>query len=349
MKNIALIINDLKGNGAERVVITLSESFVALGHSPTIICFNDFVELPVNKKINVISFNINRWRWIPRNLRGKVVSYFLDRFIKQKIGSPDLILSNLLPVDRIMCESKLSNVHLIVHNTMSSEYKFNLDRIENFKHNEVFKIYAKKPVICVSQGVADDFKCLFPSHEGCHQIYNPINVDLINIYADECAVSYKNYIVHVGKFKREKRHDVLIKAYAKSETDKLLVLVGQGALENEYKALVSQLNLTDKVIFAGFHSNPYPLIKHAELLVLSSDFEGLPTVLLESLSLSTPAISSDCPSGPREILPSNNLFPQNNIDKLAEFLAVPDYSIYKTNLPDKFYADTVAKKYLMKA
>ncbi|MDB2409153.1 glycosyltransferase [Pseudomonadales bacterium] len=349
MKNIALIINDLKGNGAERVVITLSESFIALGHSATIICFNDFIELPVNKKINVLSFNINRWRWIPRSLRGRVVSYFLDRFILRKIGAPDLILSNLLPVDRIMCESKLSNVNLVVHNTMSSEYKFNLDLIENFKHSEVFKIYSKKPVICVSQGVADDFKSLFPLHEGCNQIYNPINADLIKTYANECDVPYKNYIVHVGKFKREKRHDVLIKAYAKAEIDKLLVLVGQGALESEYKALVSQLNLTGKVIFAGFHSNPYPLIKNADLLVLSSDFEGLPTVLLESLSLSTPAISSDCPSGPREILPSNNLFPQDNIDKLAEFLSVPDYSIYKTELPDKFYADTIAKKHLTKA
>ena len=107
--------------------------------------------------------------------------------------------------------------------------------------------------------------------------------------------------------------------------------------------------MTDKVIFAGFHSNPYPLIKNADLLVLSSDFEGLPTVLLESLSLSTPAISSDCPSGPREILPSNNLFPQDNIDKLAEFLSVPDYSIYKVELPDKFYADTIAKKHLTNA
>ena len=117
MKNIVSVINDLKGNGAERFVITLSESFVSLGHSATIVCFNDFVELPVNDDVNIVYFNINRWRWIPRFLRGKIVSFFLDRFIVKNIPAPDLILSNLLPKDRIMCESKLNNVHLVVHNT----------------------------------------------------------------------------------------------------------------------------------------------------------------------------------------------------------------------------------------
>jgi hypothetical protein len=129
MKTIVSVINDLKGNGAERVVITLSESFVSQGHSATIVCFNDFIELPVNVDVKVVCFNIHRWRWIPRFMRGKIVSYFLDRFILKTAPDPDLILSNLLPIDRIMCESKLKNVHLVVHNTISDEYALELVRL----------------------------------------------------------------------------------------------------------------------------------------------------------------------------------------------------------------------------
>ena len=350
MKKIVIVINDLKGNGAERVAITLSESFVMLGHSATIVCFNDFVELPFDERVNVIFFDINRWRWIPRSLRGKVVSFFVDRFILKEVGTPDLILSNLLPVDRIMCESKLANVNLVVHNTMSNEYGFDLNCIDSVKYNEVFKIYSKKPVICVSQGVAENFKKLFPAHQECYQIYNPINVDLINAYADDYDdIPYEDYIVHVGKFKQEKRHDILIKAYAKSNTNKLLVLVGQGALEGEYRDLVAQLDLKDKVVFAGFHANPYPLIKNANLLVLSSDFEGLPTVLLESLALGTPAISSNCRSGPSEILPSSNLFPPGDIDSLAALLSTDDYDVFYSEFSNKFDAKAIAEVYLTRS
>ena len=346
MKNIVSVINDLKGNGAERVVITLSESFVSLGHSATIICFNDFVELPINDNVKVIHFNINRWRWVPRFMRGKIVSFFLDRFILKNTPAPDLILSNLLPIDRIMCESKLSNVHLVVHNTISDEYALELESGKKIKNHEVFSVYSKKPVTCVSQGVLDDFKQIFPSHKEFKQIYNPINLELITRHADGCEVEYENYIVHVGKFKREKRHDILIRAYAASNTSKFLVLVGQGPLEKEYRDLVAELNLSQKIIFAGFHSNPYPLIKHADLLVLSSDFEGLGMVLLEALALDTPAISANCRSGPSEILPADNLFPPRDIERLAELLSVPDYSIYNVEFPHQFNASNIAERYL---
>jgi glycosyltransferase involved in cell wall biosynthesis len=346
MKKIVSVINDLKGNGAERVVITLSESFVSLGHSATIVCFNDFVELPINDHVNVVYFNINRWRWIPRFLRGKIVSFFLDRFILKNVPAPDLILSNLLPIDRIMCDSKLSNVHLVIHNTISDEYASSFNGDKEIKNHELLAIYSKKPVTCVSQGVLDDFRNVFPTHTSFNQIYNPINVDLLVQCANNCEVAYDNYIVHVGKFKREKRHDILIRAYAASNTDKLLVLVGQGPLEQEYRVLVEELNLTHKVIFAGFHANPYPLIKQADLLVLSSDFEGLGMVLLEALALHTPAISSDCRSGPSEILPEENLFPPRDIDRLAALLSIPDYSIYAVDFPQQFSAHNIAERYL---
>lgn len=64
-----MIINDLKGNGAERVAITLSESFARLGHEATIICFKNHIELPIHSSVKLLTFKISRWRWLPRPIR----------------------------------------------------------------------------------------------------------------------------------------------------------------------------------------------------------------------------------------------------------------------------------------
>ena len=83
-RNIALVINDLKGNGAERVVITLATGFVDAGHSASIVCFKDHIELPIPADIPVYIFSEKFFRWIPRSLRGTLTAPFLDRFIRKK-------------------------------------------------------------------------------------------------------------------------------------------------------------------------------------------------------------------------------------------------------------------------
>ena len=116
-RNVVLVINDLKGNGAERVVITLASGFIQAGHRASIICFKRHIELPVPKSISVHIFSEKGFRWIPRRLRGLLTAPWLDRFIKKHAGTPDLVLSNLMPSDRILAYSKLPGVHFIVHNT----------------------------------------------------------------------------------------------------------------------------------------------------------------------------------------------------------------------------------------
>ena len=159
---------------------------------------------------------------------------------------------------------------------------------------------------------------------------------------------YQDYIVHVGKFKQQKRHDILIKAYAKANVEQKLVLVGTGPLMEESKQLVKELNIEDKVIFAGFQKNPYPWIKHAKLMVLSSDFEGLGLVILEAIALGTSVVSTDCPSGPSEVLASVNLSPVREVDILAENirLALKNPEKYQTTLHTQFYPEIAAQAYL---
>ncbi|ELV2771259.1 glycosyltransferase, partial [Enterobacter cloacae] len=81
-----------------------------------------------------------------------------------------------------------------------------------------------------------------------------------------------------------------------------LIILGDGELYSKHLEDVIRLGLESDVLFLGFQKNPYFFISNAKLLMLTSDSEGLPTVLIESLILGVPVISTDCPTGPAEIL-----------------------------------------------
>jgi len=138
-------------------------------------------------------------------------------------------------------------------------------------------------------------------------IYNPIDLHFIKTHIDEEPdyVFDKNtfYFVNVGGFRKEKNHLLLIQAFfiLKNLPCKLL-LVGGGVMEEELKQKVHDLGLMDKVIFTGFDNNPFKYVSRSDCFVLSSDVEGFPNVLIEALACSKPVISTDCSSGPRELL-----------------------------------------------
>lgn len=348
IKRIVFVINDLKGNGAERVVLTLADQFMEQGHQCHIVCFKPLRELPSRNSLNIHHFK-QYYRWIPRVWRGAIVARFLDAFIKKNIGTPDLVLSNLLPSDRVLSHSRLLNVFLIIHNTMSLE-RFSGAPPQHSKHyTELKNIYTAKPTVCVSKGVMEDFINVFNPHLTTTSIYNPIDATFVRSQSQQSnPITYSNYLVCVAKFNSAKRHDILIQAYAKSGVTLPLVLVGQGPLKEQTMQLVDHLRLSDRVIFAGFHSNPYPIIKNATGLIVPSDYEGLGMVILEAIALGTPVISTDCPSGPNEILPAKNLSPVQDIDALAHNITQlsrnPD--AYVIELGSHFSPEFASKRYL---
>lgn len=138
-------------------------------------------------------------------------------------------------------------------------------------------------------------------------IYNPIDLNFIRTHKDELPefVFNKNifHFVNVGGFRKEKNHLLLLQAFfiLKNLPCKL-VIVGGGEMEEELKQKVSDLGLMDKVIFCGFELNPFKYVSRCDCFVLSSDVEGFPNVLIEALACSKPVISTDCSSGPRELL-----------------------------------------------
>ncbi|UCD97598.1 MAG: glycosyltransferase [Chloroflexota bacterium] len=130
-------------------------------------------------------------------------------------------------------------------------------------------------------------------------------------------------LVAVGRLQIQKDYPTLIKAFAevrKVQPARLMIL-GEGIERETLEGLIAELGISQDVSLPGFVKNPYAYIAQSSLFVLSSRWEGLPTVLIEALCCGTPAVSTDCPSGPREILKNGQygtLTPVGDVDALSQ-------------------------------
>jgi len=138
-------------------------------------------------------------------------------------------------------------------------------------------------------------------------IYNPIDLGFIRSHVDEEPPYNFNkdtfYFINVGGFRKEKNHLLLLQAFfiLKHLPCKLLI-VGGGVMEDDLKQKVADFGMNDKVVFCGWDNNPFRYVSRSNCFVLSSDVEGFPNVLIEALACGKAVISTDCSSGPRELL-----------------------------------------------
>src|SRR5262249_357683 len=133
-------------------------------------------------------------------------------------------------------------------------------------------------------------------------------------------------VLGIGRLVPQKNFPLLLEAFrvVRRDRDVKLDILGEGAERPALEAYVKQHSLEDSVSLPGFLENPYACMSRAAVTALSSNFEGLPTVLVESLALGTPVVSTDCESGPREILRNGtlgDLVPINDVAALAQAIA----------------------------
>ena len=128
--------------------------------------------------------------------------------------------------------------------------------------------------------------------------------------------------INVARFEPQKNHKLLINAFYKANLDAKLYLIGDGYLREDLELKIKDLGLQDRVKLLGRQKNPYKFLSKADCFVFSSNYEGFPNVLLEALLCNLPIISTDCKSGPREILA-----PNTPITKETENIEIAEYGI----------------------
>lgn len=185
-------------------------------------------------------------------------------------------------------------------------------------------------IVVVSQGVRDDMAELTNiPRERITVIYNPSVVGAEVAEKAQAPLDHPWFtpeqppvLLAVGRLQVQKDYPMLLRAFAQVRQARpvRLLILGEGKERPMLEALIDELGLGQDVSLPGFVSNPYAYMARASLFVLSSRWEGLPTVLIEALCCGTPAVSTDCPSGPREILREGQygqLVPVGDADALA--------------------------------
>lgn len=322
-KKLFLLRPTLGQGGADRVTLTLLQQFDRQLFRPSLILSQvtgEYVE-DVPEDVEVFSLGGQRlWTaWLP-----------LTRLLRQQ--KPDILFStssgtNIIAVIAKFLSGNRGRLVLSERNVLAHGKKTLKRRLLIWSKRVLYGRADK--VTAVSQGVADDLiQQLGITAEKVSVVYNPVVQDQMLALADE-ALDHPWFeaevpvILGVGRLVYEKGFDVLIQAVAQVREKRpiRLIILGHGELKETLQSQIDGLNLADDVLLAGFDKNPFKYMARCTLFVLSSRNEGLPGVLIQSMACGAAVISTDCPSGPSEIITVGKdglLVPVEDVSAMAE-------------------------------
>lgn len=352
----ALIIPKLSSGGAEKAMIRLAVALQSKGHEVHLILIRSGKGHEVSRDIRVHQLFRTGGREFGGSL-GKLLAVLRLRKLHRVLAGAtpfDAIISTLPYADHTVRLARLPRVWYRIANTLSQEVA-ELSRVSRMKGTKrlsrIRKLYRGKNLIVNSEGAGKDLVDNLGVRDAhIELIYNYIDVDTIRNLSQKQNpnIPSESFAIYVGRNSSAKRLDVLLRAWKIADLPYKMVLLTKPSLALE--KLIEKERIEDRVVIAGFQKNPYPWIKAAEMLVLSSDREGLPNVLLESLWLNTKVVSTDCPSGPREILefdPEKFLVPVNDPEALGAKIRDLWGQAFVTpeEFRNKFSPDLSIKKY----
>ena len=307
---IVFLINSLCEGGAERAMLTLSKRFVEEGHSVTILALtkNDFYTIPKGVEIVYLS-KMND------SLSGLIKMFYIPYHawrVKQYVSKHNvaLVQSYLFRANFVNLISGLLGsrqvIQVVNRSVVSRFFKEGLSgKVNLFLIRHLYP--RADTIVHISMQMKDDFNRSFFKIKNEKVIYNPYDIKAILSQRNEkienfIFESHKRYLITVGRLIPLKRFQDVLEALSRLDSDIELILLGDGVERNFLEERAKELSIEKRIHLLGKVENPFKYIKKSDVFISSSSVEGFPNVLLESMLCETVVISSDCLSGPREIL-----------------------------------------------
>lgn len=365
LKRILFVVDTLRQGGLARVIVVLAEAMSARGHTVGVAVLDSVVEEPLASSI-----------WIKRHGRqrparglgaylGQAAQFGAAaiRDFESAHGPADLVIAAGELALRCAREFEHPRLVLSSHSSQlgSPKHEGWLGRwrhiIKRWRRSRRLRgLLDGRSVHVVSQGLAAELhETLGVAPRRLNVIGNPFDIEAIRAAAcrgsPEASAQTRPFVAGVGALSQGKRFDRLVSAFAASGLDGDLVVIGQGEQEQHLRSLAAELGISERFRIIPFHPNHYALLAKARVLVLTSNSEGLPNVLNEALILGVPAISTDCPHGPRDILGGLDpraLVPLDQLELLPERLrdvvehpyAIPESAV------ERYSLDSIVDQYL---
>ncbi|MDN5335086.1 MAG: hypothetical protein PWR02_112 [Synergistales bacterium] len=354
-KRLALFTTFLGGGGAERVMANLAKGFCDQGSEVNLVLTRSGPrQYEIANGVQLIDISAPR---IYAALPGII------RYLKR--AQPDIILSAGAPVNVIVLLAwRLARSRALI---VVSEHTSQIEATKNAQdwRIRVLPAFIRRTypwaaaIVAVSKGAADDLvQIASVPKQKLHVIYNPVVSQELLVKSEQplnhswFSEDQPPVILGVGRLSTVKDFPTLIRAFAllRKKRPARLVILGEGKDRPKLEALVRELGLEEDVALPGFVDNPCRYMKRAAVFVLSSRWEALPTVLIEAMACGCPVVSTDCPSGPAEILEKGKwgrLVPVQAPEALAEaILETLRRPIYGTERASDFSFQRAINEYL---
>lgn len=309
---LAIALPDLRGGGAERMMVNLANEFTHRGYKVDLVLGRTQGKYisDIKKEVNVVGLAAPR----PPGYSATGMFPGLVRYLRRK--QPAALMSVLTRLNIITAVAGIvancpTRIVLSERNNLSR-------RIENAgkRRMQLLPLLAKitypqaDAIVAISEGVADDLAASVGlPREQITVVYNPAYSE--NIEELAAAPSPHRWfdagppvIIGVGSLTKQKDFPTLLRAFARvrERRQARLIILGEGDEQHSLEELARSLGIAEDVEFPGFVDNPFSYMSRASIFVLSSAWEGFGNVIVEALACGTPVVSTDCPSGPREIL-----------------------------------------------
>lgn len=311
-------------------------------------------------KITLISADINKKKEFNKNvnfIHPKKINFKKSGRIKKYFFCLLLLIKEIFKRKEVIVFSFQANIYsLVICLLFKKKIIVRLNTApQGWDHNllksKIYKFFIKKAdgVIVNSNKFKIEVKKRYNINSIC--ILNPFDFNKILKFANKKVPHFfpKNClkVINIGRMTIQKDQILLLKAInlIKDILNVYLIIIGKGREYDRLNKFIKEHNLKDNVKLLGYKKNPFPYIKHSDIFVLSSKYEGSPNVLVEALILKKLIISTDCPTGPKEILKNGKygeLFKVGDYKKLSELLI--KYKKYKFNKKNTYNHLNIYKK-----